>query len=295
MLKKLKMSENKKFDYERHIWGKPGYVIDLHDKRNSTLALRRFLESIDNINGCLLEVGCGTGMFVRSVQRYRPDLETYGCDISQKAISMAGQDKKYPICYEVADAASLPYEGNNFDVVVMADVLEHLENVKETLKECLRVLKEEGVLHLTVPCEANIFTLHWLMWKAKIGHNLKREYAGHIQRFTAGKIYDLLREEKLTIIQRTFSFHLLGQIYDIFFDYLPRKFAKERKVDSCKKQDLSVKERVFRSFKERGVPLTIWLMLGRLVDRAAFYESQILKKFPLAMTVHIACKKEGGV
>lgn len=279
------------FDYEKHIWGKAGDVISLKDRRNPTLGLRRFLEIIDNTGGRLLEIGCGTGIFIRSVKYYRPDLEAYGCDISRTAIAAAKKTEEYDIHYEVADASSLPYKDESFDIVVMVDVLEHLEDIKEVLRETRRVLKEGGILHLLVPCEANRFTLHWLMWKLKIGHNLKREYAGHIQRLTTNDIHKFVGNQGLTIIKETFSFHFIGQIYDIFFDYLPRTFQRKKIIEYERKKICSVKDKISKSLKERGIILTLWAILGWLIEIVAFYESEILKSFPLAIGGHITCRK----
>lgn len=285
-------SKEEKFDYEEHIWGGIESIIRLESKRNSTLGLRRFLKIIDNAGGRMLETGCGTGMFIRSVKYYRPDLELYGCDISKAAINIAKKNKEYNIHYEVGNASSLPYEEETFDIVAMMDVLEHLGDIKGALREARRVLKEGGILHLLVPCEANRFTLHWLMWKLKIGHNLKRIYAGHIQRLTRQSIHNFIKEEKFKIIKETFSFHFIGQIYDIFFDYFPRIFQKKKIIDYERKKISSVRNKISKSIKERGIILTLWAILGRLIEMVAFYESETLKKFPLAIGIHLTCQKE---
>lgn len=283
---------DERFDYEEHIWGGVESIIVQESKRNSILGLKRFLEILENVNGRLLEVGCGTGMFIRSIKHYRPDLDVYGCDISKTATAIAKKNKKYNIHYNVGEASALPYKDKSFDIVVMMDVLEHLRDVEGPIKEAKRVLKVGGIFHLLVPCEVNKFTLHWLMWKLKMGHNLKRKYAGHIQRLSKQDIHYFIKDEQFKIIEETFSFHFLGQIYDIFFDYLPRKFQKKKIIDYEMKQAISVRDKISRSLKERGIILTLWAILGRLIEIAAFYESQILKSFPLAMGVHLTCKKE---
>ncbi len=285
-------AKEERFDYEEHIWGTVESIIGLESKRNSVLGLKRFLEIIESVNGRLLEIGCGTGIFIKSVKHYRPDLEVYGCDISKTAITIAMKNKKYDIHYKIGETSALPYKDKSFDIVVMMDVLEHLKDVEEAIKEAKRVLKEGGICHLLVPCEANRFTLHWLMWKLKIGYNLKREYAGHIQRLSRYDVHRFVEEQGFIIVKETFSFHFIGQVYDIFFDYLPRKFQRKKTIDYERKQALSVKEKISRSLKERGIILTLWAILGRLVETVAFYESGILKNFPLAIGIHLTCQKE---
>ena len=52
----------------------------------------------------------------------------------------------------IADANQpLPFGSQTFDAVVMAEVLEHLPQDFQALKEVRRVVKENGTLVLTVP------------------------------------------------------------------------------------------------------------------------------------------------
>jgi ubiquinone/menaquinone biosynthesis C-methylase UbiE len=279
------------FDYEAHVWGGPCDLINIKEKRHSCLGLKRFLEVAREKKAKVLEVGCGTGIFLRSLKSYRPDLELSGCDISKKAISIAKDSAHSGIDFEVANAYALPYSGESFDYVVIMDVLEHLDYPAGAIKEVQRVLKKNGFFHLLVPCEANALTLHWLMWKIRLGHNLKRKYAGHIQRLTGGETHRLLKDCGFTVIKETYSFHFLGQIYDIFFDYLPRIFTKNKIALDRREQLSGIKNKITRSIRERGILLTFWFMLGRVVEILAFLESEILKYFPIAMGLHITSTK----
>lgn len=51
----------------------------------------------------------------------------------------------------VADALSLPFEGNRFDCIFATEVMEHLSNPYIFAKEVGRVLKSGGTVVLTVP------------------------------------------------------------------------------------------------------------------------------------------------
>lgn len=288
------LKDKPSFDYEACVWGNSAILIRLADRRHSVLGLARFLKAIKGKNGKVLEVGCGTGTFLRSVKEYRPDLELFGCDISQTAINLAKENNQYPIHFETADALSLPYGDESFDVVVMMDVLEHLPNTKKALEEVRRILNKGGIFHLLVPCEANFFSLYWFMWKMNLGGNLKRKYAGHIQRLATNDVRKLLRDCDFSFVKQSFSFHGLGQIYDIFFDYLPRLFQKSVPFSSHRQNCLSIKVTLLRSLKERGTFLTIWLILGRAVEIAAYYESVALKYFT-APGLHITSRKGGIV
>lgn len=49
------------------------------------------------------------------------------------------------------NASSLPFRNNSFDVVILFDVLEHLEKPREALEDIKRVLKTDGTLLLNLP------------------------------------------------------------------------------------------------------------------------------------------------
>ena len=54
----------------------------------------------------------------------------------------------------------LPLEDDSFDLIVMYDVIEHLDDVMKTITECYRLLKKGGTLHLKTPhfSSANSYT-----------------------------------------------------------------------------------------------------------------------------------------
>jgi ubiquinone/menaquinone biosynthesis C-methylase UbiE len=101
----------------------------------------------------LLDVGCGTGRFLRAASVKwpgRPEVELWGVDFSQSAIRRA-QDAlpqgKF-VCAP-ADATGLP-EGY-FDVVACMETLEHISSPERALAEILRLLVPGGLLLVSVP------------------------------------------------------------------------------------------------------------------------------------------------
>ena len=51
----------------------------------------------------------------------------------------------------IASALTLPFPDNVADLVILQGVLEHVENADETLAECYRVLKPEGLFYTEMP------------------------------------------------------------------------------------------------------------------------------------------------
>ena len=58
-------------------------------------------------------------------------------------------------CVDIEDF-DFPYR-NHFDIVLFADVLEHLRRPEEVLRRCLPCLKSDGEIIVSVPNVANIF------------------------------------------------------------------------------------------------------------------------------------------
>lgn len=94
-----------------------------------------------------LELGCGTGFFSLNLKQAGVLDRVSVTDISAGMVSVA-QDNARRLGFEidgrVADAESIPYPDNSFDVVVGHAILHHIPDVERALREVLRVLKPGG-------------------------------------------------------------------------------------------------------------------------------------------------------
>ena len=108
----------------------------------------------------LLDIGCASGE--HTLYYLKKCNKVFGVDANKDLIETANE--RYPqIKFRVANAESLPFAKNYFDVVVMNDVLEHVEDEKKSLDETHRVLKKDGIVILSSPnisnCVARIYHL----------------------------------------------------------------------------------------------------------------------------------------
>lgn len=107
----------------------------------------------------VLDAGCGFG----TLERY---ITAFGVDRSIHNLRQA--ETKQGIGYlTAADLSQLPFEDEFFDIVIMLETLEHVEDEEKSLEEVTRVLKNQGQLILSVPNNHLIYNLidweHWLI------------------------------------------------------------------------------------------------------------------------------------
>ena len=94
----------------------------------------------------LLEVGCGTGQFARSVSDALPDAVYLATDRSP---AMVEATRALGLRAQRVEAAHLPFADNAFDAVVAAWMLYHVPDLEAALCELRRVLRVGGRLHVT--------------------------------------------------------------------------------------------------------------------------------------------------
>ncbi|MFH1851414.1 MAG: class I SAM-dependent methyltransferase [Candidatus Neomarinimicrobiota bacterium] len=83
----------------------------------------------------LLDVGCGKGFMLHDMAELIPGITVKGIDISEYAIENAMDDMRPHV--QVADAKSLPFDDDSFDVVISINTVHNLAR-----EECGRALQE---------------------------------------------------------------------------------------------------------------------------------------------------------
>jgi ubiquinone/menaquinone biosynthesis C-methylase UbiE len=136
-----------------HDWEAASYDEKWHisyDERCISYARDRFV-AIAGTSGWpyarALELGCGTGFFLLNLKQAGVLDEGHVTDISPGMVDVAirnGKELGFEIEGRVADAESLPYDDNEFDLVVGHAVLHHIPDVELAMREVLRVLKPGG-------------------------------------------------------------------------------------------------------------------------------------------------------
>jgi ubiquinone/menaquinone biosynthesis C-methylase UbiE len=265
----------------KHVWGQG--VIDLERRDLAALKLKRCMDSLKASAGSALEIGCGAGMFIRSFKAHAPAFDCHAGDIDEASIKLA-KTFNDGVSYTVFNAESLPYEDGKFDVVMLFDIVEHVENIGKLLDEIMRVSRKGATIHIYVPCEKEPLTIHWLLWKLRIGHNLKKKHAGHIQRLTKKCFVDMVREKGFEIMGVEYSTYLIGQLIDIAY------YACQEIVPLKKKL---MNAHASKNISEGGDPILTSALKGviNVAFLISYLESVIIRRAALAQGVHLSCRK----
>jgi ubiquinone/menaquinone biosynthesis C-methylase UbiE len=97
--------------------------------------------------GKIMEIGCGTGYAMLNLGLSGVLKEAWGCDISQGMLDVCQENADQLgiiVHLEQADAERLPYDDDNFDLVIGHAVLHHLPDLDASFKEIKRVMKPGG-------------------------------------------------------------------------------------------------------------------------------------------------------
>lgn len=115
----------------------------------------------DNPNCKILELGCGQSMLLQYLVKNKilKEENIYGLDQSKEAVRYS--KKILPRAkLKAGDIYKLPYNKNTFDIVLLMETIEHLENPIAGLLEARKVLKKNGLLYISFP---NYIHLPWLL------------------------------------------------------------------------------------------------------------------------------------
>ena len=129
-------------DYDQKVWE----TGDLDHRETLNPVVFKLLWDVKNKK--ILDLGCGQWYFSRLLTKQWANVT--GIDISEDLIKIGvqrNQEQNLKIKYFVSDAANLKdLNDNEFDIVVSNMAFMDIENIKGTIEECSRVLKNNGFI-----------------------------------------------------------------------------------------------------------------------------------------------------
>ena len=118
----------------------------------------RYLKPIDvNFSNKILEVGCGKG-------RQICDLFNLGFENIEGVDKFIPQEIDHGFGVRILKKDIEELKPNNYDLIIMNHVLEHMPEQQNALKNCRRLLKDEGCLLIAIPIIAEAFEIYKENW-----------------------------------------------------------------------------------------------------------------------------------
>lgn len=162
----------------------------------------------------ILDVGCGEGRHSWEACKaadcfvYALDLEVDGLNRARYMLQDMDERRESRGKWALVkgNAISLPFKDGAFDRIICSEVLEHIPDDRQGIREMVRVLKEDGIIAISVPT----YLPETICWK------LSREYhdhpAGHVRIYRTGQLIAPLRQNDLHIYATRYK-HALHSIY----------------------------------------------------------------------------------
>lgn len=143
----------------------------------------------------VLEVGCGTGQNLSYIRNQYPQ--------SNKVSKLYGVDINLPKDFKRNDLSNDDYlgvetpEGETFDVLVMMDVIEHVESPTDLIKDYIKFLKDDGIVLITVPAFNHLWSNH-------------DKLLGHYKRYD---LETLCKEAHICSLEKLFNRYIFSPFY----------------------------------------------------------------------------------
>ena len=248
--------------------------------------LKRYLPST---NVKILDIGCATGGFLHFLES-KGFVNLCGIDIIDDYVSIASKVQSDKIEFKKGFADDIPYDNNQFDVIVVDQVFEHSIDLHKTFEEIKRIMKPSGILCVGIPNAEDykqelFFEYYWFLLREHIHHfsvetfaQLARHHG--FRQLTAKKLNTSMLGEAV----------MLPNLISIFS-------ADNNEISTSYKNDFTLKkslisylrtsehkslarEKAFTSHIQKTTPLAFWGM-GR--EFLYLYERLQLSKYNISL------------
>lgn len=163
----------------------------------------------------ILDCGCGIGILLSELKKKYD--EPCGIDLSLDMLRLVPSELNKKVGSVIAgDAECLPYKKEGFDAIICRGVVHHLPDRERGISEIKRILRRDGALVLSEPCNDALF----IKWARFLLYKFSKKFDEEDKGFNSNELKALLEETgfRLERVERFgyFAYALAG-----FPDILP--------------------------------------------------------------------------
>jgi len=154
------------------------------NKSNKILSIIKDFIGSDISNKWCLDVGCSNGIISNHIGKHV--YKIFGIDINGQAI-LEGK-KTFNISVILGSGSLLPFPDDSFDIIICAQVYEHIDSPFRMASEIHRVLKDDGICFFSGPNKYAYMEEHyWLPFLSWFPRGVSSKY---MKLFKKGDYYD---------------------------------------------------------------------------------------------------------
>ena len=210
------------------ILGHPSYVWRFGQQRRLAL-----IDRYVSLRGkSILDVGCGLGTYVEKLGQFSE--RVYGVDVEVERVVAGG--RRLPGLLAAA-AEALPFIDGCFEVVLLHEVLEHVQDDRQVVEEACRVLRPGAKMVIFAPNRLYPFETHGIYWRGgyRFGNfplvnylpsPFRQRLCPHVRAYTRGALRRLLSPLGCRVIVQK----QIYPGYDNIFSRRPRLASALRRI-----------------------------------------------------------------
>ncbi|MFZ5736407.1 class I SAM-dependent methyltransferase [Rhodopseudomonas palustris] len=190
------------------------HFIDVASRRHAIAELER---AVGDRPAAIMEVGCSAGHLLADMRKSLPNARLTGGDYTIGTLEKLG--RKMPgIPLIRFDLANSPLPSEQYDAMVLLNVLEHIEDDRSAVRHIERMLKPGGTVVIEVPGGPELYDDY-------------DKQLQHFRRYTLQGICDVVESAGLVVERRNY---LGALIYPPF--YLAKKLAQSRPKPAAERE-----------------------------------------------------------
>lgn len=171
------------------------YELDLENKNSLSVILSKIKPKSH-----VLEFGCAHGRMSRYLKEVL-ECKVYGVEIDGEAAAASGVFMEQLLVENIESLGWLETFGEkSFDVIVFADVLEHLNNPLNVLRHAATLLGEDGVVYVSVPNITHNSVVMELFQEKFTYRDAGLLDSTHIRFFSYNSFKELVKESSLAVV-----------------------------------------------------------------------------------------------